>query len=104
MLPGSGMYLCRRKAREQMGSEIEFSRPWPELSCIVGTLFEALDPPCGISADRGCVLTLFGKVRGSDETAVLRVYRDRCKYTGPPSALKAAMGGRCPEKGGCAGG
>lgn len=84
-----------------MAEEIVFSRPWPELSCIIGTLFESLDPPCGISGWQGCMLILFGKVRGSNETAVLQVYQDRCKYMGPPGALKAAMRGHCPEKGGC---
>lgn len=81
-----------------------FSRPWPELSCIIGTLFESLDPPCGISGGHGCMLVLFGKVRGSSETAVLQVYQDWCKYMGPPGALKAAVGSCCPEKGGCVGG
>ena len=47
------------------------------------------------------MLTIFGRVRGSGERAVLRVLSDRCIYTGPPEALEAAMRGHCPEKGGC---
>ena len=80
---------------------IEFSRPAGELSCIVGNLFAELDPPCGVSGSRGDVLTIFGRTRTTGVHAVLRVYADRCVYTGLPEALEAAMGGSCPEKGGC---
>lgn len=80
---------------------IEFSRPAGELSCIVGNLFAELDPPCGVSGSRGDVLTIFGRTRATGGHAVLRMYADRCVYTGPPDDLEAAMGGSCPEKGGC---
>lgn len=84
-----------------MTERIEFSRPADELSCIVGGLFESLDPPCGVSGSRSDVLVIFGRTRSSGEQAVLQVYADRCVYTGPPEALEAAMRGHCPEKGGC---
>lgn len=77
---------------------VEFSRPADELSCIVGGLFESLDPPCGVSGSRADVLTIFGRVRGSGERAVLRVLPDRCIYTGPPEALEAVLDRPCPEK------
>lgn len=84
-----------------MTERIEFSRPAGELSCIVGNLFAELDPPCGVSGGRGDVLTIFGRTRADGGHAVLRVYADRCVYTGPPEALKAAMGGHCPEEWRC---
>lgn len=43
---------------------VEFSRPAGELSCIVGGLFESLDPPCGVSGSRADVLTIFGRTWG----------------------------------------
>ena len=77
---------------------IVFSRPADQLSCIVGNLFAELDPPCGISSGQGCLLVLFGRVRSTGETAVLRVFQDRCEYTGPPGPLDKVLNGHCPEK------
>ena len=79
-----------------MTERIEFSRPAAELSCIVCNLFEALEPPCGVSGGRDDIIVVFGRTR-SGEHAVLRVLPDRCIYTGPPEALEAALNGRCPE-------
>ena len=81
-----------------MEDRIEFSRPMSEVSCIVGNLFAELDPPCGMSGGQKDVLTIFGRVRGSGERAVLRVLSDRCIYTGPPEALEAVLDRLCPEK------
>lgn len=74
------------------------------MSCIIGTLFAELDPPCGVANASQNALVIFGKVRGSDERAVLRVLQDRCIYDGPPDVLETVLNGKCPEKGGCAGG
>lgn len=78
------------------GERIVFSRPAAELSCIVGSLYESLEPPCGVSGGPDDIITLFGQTH-TGERAVLRVLPDRCIYTGPPEALEAALNGRCPE-------
>ncbi len=78
------------------GERIVFSRPAAELSCIVGSLYESLEPPCGVSGGPDDVITLFGQTH-TGEHAVLRVLPDRCIYTGPPEALEAVLTGRCPE-------
>lgn len=43
------------------GERIVFSRPAAELSCIVGSLYESLEPPCGVSGGPDDIITLFGQ-------------------------------------------
>lgn len=77
---------------------IEFSRPASELSCIVGNLYESLEPPCGISGGPDDIITLFGQTH-KGEHAVLRVLADRCVYIGPRDALESVLNGKCPDWG-----
>lgn len=83
-----------------MMKEIEFSRPAGEVSCIIGNLFETLDPPCDLG--RSTDLVICG-VTHAQNYGRLTIKTDCCIFYGRPEDLAAVMTGRCP-KGGCGNG
>lgn len=78
-----------------MIEEVTFSRPADELSCIIGNLFVALEPPC----DLGCStdLVICG-ITHSQNYGRLTVKSDRCIFYGRPEDLDAILNGHCPER------
>lgn len=83
-----------------MMKEIEFSRPAGEVSCIIGNLFDTLDPPCDLG--RSTDLVICG-VTHAQNYGRLTIKTDCCIFYGRPEDLAAVMTGRCP-KGGCGNG
>lgn len=95
---------------------IRFALPPPQLSCLIGNLFTALQPPCRAGQFDADGITLCGQkisgeagelhiyrdhctLRGqtiSGETGELNIYRDHCVFTGRLEDYQAARAGRCP--------
>lgn len=80
--------------------EITFTRPLDELSCIIGTLFTDLEPPCDV--ERTADLVLCGTTHSGNHGR-LRIAGDRCTFCGEPDDLAAVLSGRCPERRCCHG-
>lgn len=78
-----------------MAEEVTFSRPAGELSCIIGNLFTAIQPPC--DHRRGAELVICGTTH-SRRFGVLTVKSDRCVFYGEPEDLAAVLNGQCPER------
>ena len=76
-----------------MMKEIEFSRPAGEVSCIIGNLFETLDPPCDLG--RSADLVICG-VTHAQNYGRLTIKKDRCVFYGEPEDLDAILNGDCP--------
>ena len=80
--------------------EITLTRPLDELSCIIGTLFTDLEPPCDV--ERTADLVLCGTTH-SGNPGRLRIAGDRCIFYVEPDDLEAVLSGRCPERRCCHG-
>lgn len=76
--------------------EIRFSRPAAEVSCIIGNLFAALQPPCDeLGADDSIVIC---GLTHSKNYGRLTIKSDRCVFYGHPEDIEAVLNGRCPER------
>lgn len=74
--------------------EVVFSVEPEELSCIVGNLFTALEPPCGF--ERGQNLTICGTTH-SGSYGRLVISEKFCLFAGRGEDLEAVRNGRCLE-------
>jgi len=74
----------------------EFSVPHAQLSCLIGNLFDELDPPCS-EPDDPEALTLYGRTSSGRE-AMLFIYKEHCLFVGDPADLDIARNGRCPGR------
>lgn len=75
-----------------------FSRRPEELSCIIGNLFTALEPPCDECGQPGQDgITLTGTTH-SGKTGKLVITGDRCVFYGDPEDLALVLSGRCPGR------
>ena len=80
-----------------MMKEIEFSRPAGEVSCIIGNLFDTLDPPCDLG--RSTDLVICGVTHAQNYGRLTIKSDHRCVFHGKPEDLAAVINGRCPERG-----
>ena len=78
-----------------MAEEIIFSRPADEISCIIGNLFSAITPPCGLK--RSTDLVICGMTHAQNY-GTLTVKSDCCIFVGEPEDLAAVLSGQCPER------
>ncbi len=67
-----------------------------ELGCIVGNLFEGLEPPCDIVLQDG--LTLRGRSSVSGKECMLTIHENYVDFEGDEADLDAVLNGKCPEK------
>lgn len=66
-----------------------------ELDCIIGNLFEGLEPPCDIIPCDGLVL----KGRSwSGKDCTLKIHKNYCEFEGDTEDIDAVLSGRCPDK------
>lgn len=77
----------------------EFSVPPAQLSCLIGNLFDELDPPCS-EPDDPEALTLYGRTSSGRE-AMLFIYKEHCLFVGDPADPDIARNGRCPNSRRC---
>ena len=101
--------------------KIEFSRPLPEVACIIGHLFDGMEPPCDATQVGGGWITFCfssemtmrhhylgtgdcsseiifrGPTKGGGYAKV-KVTKDRCEYYGDPAELQVILEGNCPER------
>lgn len=68
--------------------------PPGELSCLLGNLFQNLEPPCGVRED--CTLAICGYTH-SGKYARMLISKDRCTFIGDPGDLAAVRDRRCLE-------
>lgn len=101
--------------------QVKFSRPTPEVACIIGHLFQGMEPPCDADPYGGEWLTIRfsseGTLRyhylgtGTCATEIdikgptkgggfaeVKVQRDTCEFYGDPAELQAILDGRCPDR------
>lgn len=78
-----------------MAEEVTFSRPAGELSCIIGNLFTAIQPPCDLRC--GSDLVICGMTH-SQRYGTLTVKSDCCIFCGEPEDLSAVLNGQCLER------
>ena len=76
--------------------ESRFSRPAAEVSCIIGNLFAALQPPCD-ELGTGDSIVICGLTH-SKNYGRLTIQSDRCVFYGYPEDIEAVLNGRCPER------
>lgn len=74
--------------------KIVFSCCPSELSCIIGSLFAEIRPPCDMPLNDN--LTITGTTY-SGEDARLVILGDRCLYSGPLRDLEAVRSSPCLE-------
>lgn len=74
------------------------SCPKGELSCIIGSLFVELEPPCSACGDDELIIC---GTTHSGKKAMLSVFNDTYVFTGDAADLKAVLNGKCPEKRPC---
>ncbi len=80
--------------------KIEFSRPPNELSCIIGNLFERLEPPCRTCDLRSSTYLVLNGLTYNMNYGRLTIKSDRCVFEGEPDDLAPLLNGRnCPERG-----
>lgn len=78
-----------------MAKEIVFACPPEELSCLVGSLFSGLEPPCDF--ERSQDLCICGDTHdGSYGRLVIK--QDYCVFYGSEEALRAVRNGVCIER------
>lgn len=79
---------------------IEFSRSPNELSCIIGNLFERLEPPCRTCDLRSSTHLVLCGVTHNQNYGRLTIQSDRCVFDGEPGDLAPLLNGHnCPERG-----
>ena len=78
-----------------MAEEIIFSRPADEVSCIIGNLFSAIQPPCDLESSTDLVVC---GMTHAQNYGTLVVKSDCCIFNGEPEDLEAVLNGRCPER------
>lgn len=101
--------------------QVNFSRPVSEIGCIIGHLFDGMEPPCSATPLKGDWLTICftnemtmrhyylgtgdctteiifsGPTKGGGHAEV-KIAKDRCEYRGGPAELQAILEGKCPDR------
>lgn len=75
--------------------EITFSRPADEMSCIVGNLFQTLQPPC--FCRNRTDLVIMG-ITHSLRYGKLIIKNDHCIFYGEPADLDEVLNKACVER------
>lgn len=73
-----------------------FSIAPKELSCLVGSLFAELEPPCAAPEITGA-LTLCGRTAQGKE-AILIIYPTHCEFIGDSAELETLHMAHCPDR------
>ena len=66
-----------------------------ELGCIIGNLFEGLEPPCDIVPSENLIIR--GRTFAGNKCA-LTIHNGYCEYEGNEEDIKAVIDGKCPER------
>lgn len=78
---------------------VEFSRSPSELSCIIGNLFERLEPPCRTCDLRSSTYLVLCGITHNQNYGRLTIQSDRCVFEGKPEDLAPLLKGHiCPER------
>lgn len=67
-----------------------------ELCCIIGNLFEGLEPPCDEIVPTDGLL-IRGRSWSGKECSV-KVHKSYAEFEGDSSDINAVLSGKCPEK------
>lgn len=66
------------------------------IACIIGNLFEGLEPPC--NADSSNSLTITGRSFSGNMCSLTISRQGDCIFEGLESDIMTVLNGKCPEK------
>lgn len=74
---------------------MKFAMKNSELGCIIGNLFEGLEPPCDIVPSENLIIR--GRTFAGNK-CTLTVHNGYCDYEGNEADIRAVLDGKCPER------